>query len=99
MNNNDGFTSTILPKERAGASFDIAKLTYAINRNHSKIIEKFAPLFDEELFRSKEDDVNLSYEDGFRKSIERVTRAFEIVRSNPDFMVAHMRQKIQMQQF
>lgn len=99
MSNNDGFTSAILPRERARASFDVEKLTYAINRNHSKIIEKFAPLFDEEVFNSKEDDVNLSYEEGFRKSIERVTRAFEIVRSNPDFMIAHMRQKIQMQQF
>ena len=95
----DGFTAHILPKERAGASFDVEKLSKVISKKSAETINKFKPLFDEPVFNNQENDVNLSYEDGFRTSIARITRAFEIVRENPDFMIAHMKQKIQMEQF
>ena len=91
----DGFTSHILPAESAGASFDIEQLSSVIAKKSAETINKFKPLFNEPIFNNQENDVNLSYEEGFRTSIARISRAFEIVRENPDFMIAHMRQKIQ----
>ena len=55
-------------------------------------IEKFAPLFDKAPFNDQDQDHFLSYEDLFKQKMDRVTAAFKVVRQNPPFMVAHMKQ-------
>ena len=92
-------TSSVLPAERARATFDVAKLEQLITKSHGVQVTKFAPLFDEPVFENQDEDLLLSYVDGFKKSIERVSRSFQIVRENPEFMMAHMQQKIQMETF
>ena len=57
----DGFTAHILPKERAGASFDVKKLSKVISKKSAETINKFKPLFDEPIFQNQENDINLSY--------------------------------------
>jgi len=89
----------VLPYERSRASFSVEKLEKIITKSNAKVIEQFAPLFDEPVFHNQEEDILLSYEDHFKKSIERVSRSFEIIRENPEFMIAHMKQKIQMETF
>lgn len=95
----DGFTSHVLPRERAGASFDVTALREVVTKGRDKDIAKFAKLFAGPPFDDQDDDVTLSYEDGFKKKIERVAAAFEIARSNPAFMAAHMKQKVAMEDF
>ena len=89
----------ILPYERSQASFNIATLEKIITKSSSDVIKQFQPLFEEELFQNQDQDLLLSYSDQFRKSIERVSRSFQIIRDNPDFMIAHMKQKVQMETF
>ena len=82
----DGFTSHILPEERSKASFDVAALTKVIAKKSSETINKFKPLFDEPIFNNQESDVNLSYEEGFRKSIARITEHSKLSEKS-DFMI------------
>ena len=89
----------ILPYERSRSSFDVSTLENIITKSNSNTIDQFAPLFDEPIFHHQEEDLLLSYEDRFKTSIARVSRSFQIVRENPEFMVAHMKQKVQMETF
>ena len=89
----------ILPYERSRSSFDVSTLENIITKSNSTTIDQFAPLFDEPIFHHQEEDLLLSYEDRFKTSIARVSRSFQIVRENPEFMVAHMKQKVQMETF
>ena len=84
----DGFTAHILPAERAKASFDVDELRQIITKGKDKAIAQYAPLFDTLPFNDQDQDDLLSYEDGFKRKIDRVTAAFKIVRENPDFMIA-----------
>ena len=88
-----------LTHERTRATFNIQKLEHIITKGSAATITKFQPLFNEPLYQNQDQDLLLSYAEGFKKSIDRVSRAFEIMRSNPDFMVAHMRQKVQMESY
>ena len=89
-----GGTAHVLPRERAGASFDVDALTRISTKGKHAALRRFRPpfasnpLFDEE---GGEADVLLSYADGFRRSIKKVAEAFRIIRANPEFMIAHMR--------
>ena len=93
-----GGTAHILPRERAGASFDVEELTKIITKDKVEALRKYQPLFSSPLFQKQEDEM-LSYREGFKKSIDRVTEAFRIVRENPSFMIAHMKQQVQMEDF
>jgi acyl-CoA oxidase len=91
--------NSLLHTERSGATFDAKRLEQVITKSSATIVRKFAHLFDEPVFNNQDEDILVSYEEKFRRSIERVSRSFEIVRNNPDFMIAHMRQKVQMETF
>ena len=92
-----GGTADMLPRERARASFDVQALRKAVGGNRAETIAKFQPLFNKAPFDDQELDVYCGYAELFEKKIERVTEAFRIVRDNPKFMFAHMKQKVKME--
>ena len=94
----DGFTAHVLDAERRKATFDVDQLRKSITKGKDDMYAKFLPLFDSPLFDQDHDD-QLSYEEGFKKKIERVTEAFNIIRKNPAFMFAHMKQQVQMEDY
>jgi acyl-CoA oxidase len=94
----DGFTGHVMEEERRKATFDVEKLRKSITKGKDEIYAKYLPLFSSPLFDQDHDD-QLSYEEGFKKKIERVTEAFNIIRNNPSFMFAHMKQKVQMEDY
>ncbi len=95
-----GGTGHVLPRERAGASFDVRALRRVVTRGKGAArLREFEPLFDANPLFDRADDHTLSYAASFEKSIDRVAEAFRVVRDNPKFMVAHMRQDVQMEDF
>lgn len=88
----------VLPLERSRASFDVAALTAVITKGKTAALQAFRPLFASPLFDASQDHLR-SYRGGFEVSIARVAEAFRIVRNNPDFMAAHMKQTVQMEDF
>jgi hypothetical protein len=89
-------TAGMLDAERKRASFDVASLLEVVARKKPEALKKFQPLFDKAPFDGEDMDDYLSYEEMFSKKMDRVTEAFKIVRTNPSFMVHHMKQKVQM---
>eukprot|EP00041_Stephanoeca_diplocostata_P030742 m.938171 g.938171 ORF g.938171 m.938171 type:complete len:669 (-) comp23816_c0_seq4:379-2385(-) len=86
-----------LQRERSNASFDVEKLMAIVAKDKPAMLHKFLPLFSGPPFDNQVMDEYLSYEDLFAKKIERVAAAFKIVRNNPNFLFAHMKQKVKME--
>lgn len=74
----------------------IARIGRQSNRSHFAQ-NRYMPLFSGAPFDNQAMDEYLSYEELFEKKIERVAAAFKIVRDNPSFLFAHMKQKVKME--
>lgn len=89
-------TAGILPRERAGASFDVSelqKIMYGKTRDGNLAADEFKHLFSGPPFNDTDMDTYRSYEDKWRTSMKRTSAALNIVRTTPKLMVAHKQQR------
>lgn len=86
----------MLPAERAQASFDSEALAKVIRGKRPELIRKFIPLFSGPPFDDHNQDIFLSYEDLWRKELDRHVEAMKIVRTNPEFRAVHQTGKVNM---
>eukprot|EP00928_Gymnodinium_smaydae_P018004 TRINITY_DN16864_c0_g3_i1.p1 TRINITY_DN16864_c0_g3~~TRINITY_DN16864_c0_g3_i1.p1 ORF type:complete len:116 (+),score=35.61 TRINITY_DN16864_c0_g3_i1:74-421(+) len=89
-------TADVLPKERAGASFDVAELRRALwgkSADAPSPAEEFKHLFAGAPFNDADMDALRSYEDLWRTTLKRSTAAIQIIRENPKLMAAHKVQR------
>lgn len=97
-----GGTLSVLPAERAKASFDIQELRRALHgkkADEPPAADEFVDLFDKPPFNDADLDTLRSYEDLWRVTIKRTSEAVKLVRENPKLMVAHkVQRKVNMNQ-
>jgi len=89
-------TADILPRERAGASFDVKQLQqtlYGKTKDGPSVADEFRDLFSGPPFNDTDLDSYRSYEDKWRTTMKRTSAALEIVRTTPKLMVAHKQQR------
>jgi hypothetical protein len=87
-----GETANLLPLERKRASFEAEGLRKIVAGEQAEELLKYMPLFAKPPFDDQDMDIYQSYEALATKKLDRVTEAFRIVRGNPKFMFAHMKQ-------
>ena len=93
-----GGTAGMLPAERARASFPVEDLRALVGGDRkAKAIAKYQPLFAGAPFDDQHLDDYASYAELFKKKIDRVTSAFRLIRENPTFLFAHMKQRVKME--
>lgn len=93
-----GGTAAMLPAERARASFDSRVMTRIMRGSRADIYAEFKELFNRPPFNDRDMDMYRSYEELWVKSLERHVEAMKIVRSSPEFRVAHQTGKVSMGQ-
>lgn len=86
----------MLPAERAKASFNSKELATLLRGAQPEMVAQFRELFSGPPFDDERDDLYLSYKDLYQRRIERMNRAMEIVRTNPDFRKNHTAYKVPM---
>lgn len=91
-----GGTSEALPRERAGASFDVSQLEAILYGKVGAVAARTDPWkkqFEQPPFNDDDMDMYLSYEDKWRKTMKRTSAAVDLIRNNPKLMAAHMQQR------